>query len=697
MQESVHFTPSSMQPFEGKPPPSRWVQENLTQYIKLDSSQKFLGEVKNFLQELQTEQLVKGRNFAKGAKPSYQMVPTPKKGGKEEFANTSSFNAMQLQVGKQIESFQRMAMIVKEGNPSLSKEMDDASEQLQQIAKSFPKLTEEQGIFLSTLTENMNNTHLPTLSSGKQSEFWQEQMNMLQKMFESTEKTILELGDELQSLEQNVKQKRNVKSATQSLSSSVQAPVKPETFSQMLSQLQTIYVNRQNLSPKEKESLNVFLKALGKVKGKNGVSLPKLTGESLLQEWTNKFVQEHPNASRSQIQGYLDQLLDDSGLGSTKEPFFQEMGSHIRSMIEKPDFPATEGEGKVSFASMEGDKVVRSEQFSTQLAEKSSIDESTTPPLLSTHEMLQGDLSEGIGHTQAKIVGYQETRDSQKAFGAKLGASAADAASKGAGHNSLQHQFAQAILKHYMPDQVRYLRNLAFMLYFDQFGAGIGNDILTHMIGFGTASNDFNISGGLIKGKDGKYTGSPSSETNKISTAKAKAKDRMNQLEKILQYIKKEIQEIQNNPKLTASEKSSTINKLKGFADDASVCLKQVTNLYNIYSQLHVNPVWNKKHTKKIPNEFTISDPANSKWSTTLADDENYVVNGNTKSKPPGGLPAFQANVTSFQTNFSDQSQTQQMMLQMRMTEIQQEWTVVSTVLSALNQLYTYVAQNIYK
>ncbi len=37
------------------------------------------------------------------------------------------------------------------------------------------------------------------------------------------------------------------------------------------------------------------------------------------------------------------------------------------------------------------------------------------------------------------------------------------------------------------------------------------------------------------------------------------------------------------------------------------------------------------------------------------------------------------------------------MQLQMTMTEVQQEWTVVSTALQLLNQMYMTVAQGIYK
>ncbi|MBI3900790.1 MAG: hypothetical protein HY324_01405, partial [Chlamydiia bacterium] len=93
------------------------------------------------------------------------------------------------------------------------------------------------------------------------------------------------------------------------------------------------------------------------------------------------------------------------------------------------------------------------------------------------------------------------------------------------------------------------------------------------------------------------------------------------------------------------------------------------------------------------PPSFTVT-PTSA--LSQLAQDENYVINGQPGQLYPGGMVNCQAEAQSFQQNCSDQSQTQQMSLQMVMTEVQQEWTVVSTAIQILNQCYMTPASAIY-
>ncbi len=82
---------------------------------------------------------------------------------------------------------------------------------------------------------------------------------------------------------------------------------------------------------------------------------------------------------------------------------------------------------------------------------------------------------------------------------------------------------------------------------------------------------------------------------------------------------------------------------------------------------------------------------------SALSQAENFVINGDNKSDPKGGLLNINTMITTDQSHYSSEGQTQQMQLQMTMTEVQAEWTVVSTALQLLNQMYMTVAQGIYK
>ncbi len=82
-------------------------------------------------------------------------------------------------------------------------------------------------------------------------------------------------------------------------------------------------------------------------------------------------------------------------------------------------------------------------------------------------------------------------------------------------------------------------------------------------------------------------------------------------------------------------------------------------------------------------------------WEKKVKAAQNNVVNGNGDAENPGGLDGVYEMVNNFEENTSSQSETAQLKLQLTMTEIQQEWTVVSTALQLLNQSYMTVARNI--
>lgn len=272
-----------------------------------------------------------------------------------------------------------------------------------------------------------------------------------------------------------------------------------------------------------------------------------------------------------------------------------------------------------------------------------------------------------------------------------LGQSAAAGAASGVGSGSLPSDFANAILHKYMPEQQQYLMELAFMLSFDNMGAGIGNALLNKITGFSGAGNSFDFSNDLNSkstSTKNQFSGSVTQAQNQLSTETSNAQHTINQLNSSINYIQQEEKTIEGNSQLTDSQKAQLISKLNSISENMKVALTQANQLYSMLKNMTIEP-GSKTGTFKVVS-------TDGDWQKDLSTDENELINGNSSGTPAGGLVSISSQVTTFQQNYADQSQNQQMMLQMRMTEIQQEWTTVSTAIQLLNQMYMTIAQGIY-
>ncbi|MCH9626863.1 MAG: hypothetical protein S4CHLAM2_04940 [Chlamydiales bacterium] len=292
-------------------------------------------------------------------------------------------------------------------------------------------------------------------------------------------------------------------------------------------------------------------------------------------------------------------------------------------------------------------------------------------------------------------AGTQKAIDQLSKHGKVVGKAMAGAVAKKAASGALPNQFQHAILNKYMPSQEKYLMELAELLMFDNMGAQIGNALLSHITDFSGAASNYDFSNSLHKDGKGQFTGSATEKQNQLSKEISQAEKDQKALGDARQTIKDKVNAIKNNPNLTAAQKKELIDKLNAIDKNLAAAQKNIHTLITQLLGLKITKGSDSKHCK-------ISGPFG--WQKKLGQAEDAVINGVTKSgsnKPGltegGGLVQIAADVNTFQQTYSDQGQNQQMQLQMRMTEIQQEWTVVSTSLQVLNQMYTSIAQSIYK
>lgn len=272
---------------------------------------------------------------------------------------------------------------------------------------------------------------------------------------------------------------------------------------------------------------------------------------------------------------------------------------------------------------------------------------------------------------------------------------------------SLPDDFRHAILDVYMPGQEAYLEGLANLLYFYNRGAEIGNELLTDTLGFSVASNNYNFSNWLQKTGD-HYSGSYSWATGQLDDEKKQVGRDLASISKAIDDIDNEISNVNdpNEEQLSESQKKTLTDQLNADKENLLVARDQLNDLNKVLQTLRVDRVTDDDtHFEVTTHTTTIDDVtfgADKDWATKLPDLEDKVVNGispdpDDPDAPTGGLVSINTTLNANQQKYSDQGQNQQMILQMRMTQIQQEWTIIGIAMQAVNQAYMTFARNINK
>lgn len=753
MQEKVQpLPPPDIKIVEGKPPPNSWVSENVVQYLQGQSQSSLLKDVLTYAQMLQAQQLTQTRPKVVSVKEAFTTIP--EKGSADDIANASTYNTAQGIVKTQIETLEKMNLLMQQGNPKLAPQMNAMLEQLRQIAQAFPHLSPQQMQSLNTILQQLNNS-ATSLPANSQRSFWNAQVVMLQTMMGDNKGNIQDYQDEINELQARVQMLQELIKQVQGMKSTLTAtPPSPKQFQELIENLQSLANRYGQLNPQQQQALGSFFQQLNQFKSGNGQPLSQVLADALIQNKVNEFMQANPKATPAQVTAFLKSFHQQSNLQSSPLPFLQNLGDSIEDVLDKKGFPAVAGYSGQSFASTEEEGVQPNEEALSSILASFSPSAPSSAALENASGALTGTATEEITDNLQKVVGFTKTVNdlsatqdnlgkaaawaigqsysagqppagrfaaqaagpvppAGKGLGAARGAAAPGAAAPGASQQSLPSQFAGAILNHYMPNQQAYLEALAMLLFLDNMGAGFGNTLMTVMNDFNSASTNYDFSNSMHSQPPG-FAGSETKAKQQLSNEKTQCSNdinHVNQAQKDIQsqlkQIKKEIDSINNNPNLSRSQKAAQIKilndmktSLQGFSDNLKIALTQLTQLKAALSQITIGPPTPPQTASKNFNVYGAGGPPTKPptgWQSAIGNAENLVINGNPQGNPPGGLVNIASQVTAFQQNYSDQGQNQQMVLQMQMTEIQQEWTVVSTALQLLNQMYMTVAQAIYK
>ena len=724
MQEKVQPTLHTIKIFEGKIPPNSWVSENIVLYLQTQSKESLLKDVLTYMQTLQSEQLANLRPKITQLKEAF--LPLPEKATSQDVATITTFNTTQGMLKTQIESLLQLVNLLKEGDPKLSQQLDTFLGQLKQMTASFPNLTEQQLKNLTAMIKELTTLAQSTPLSFQRS-FWNTQLKMLQAMMTHNKLNTKELQSEIKELQGRIKMLNNLDELLQNIKNALQA--KPPTQQQLrdlIENLQSLANHSSQFNPQQQQAVINYFQQLNTFKGAKGQSLSQMTADSVVHAKLSEFLKTNPQATPPQVAAYLKSFLHESNLQSSSLPFMKSLGDSIDEVINKKGFPISNGLLDEPLATTQNGKIVPSATIIQEILSGYTPSTDSLNTLGKTASAINVAASNEISENEIKITGFTTAVNELKGINQHLGQAAAFgvgqslvAGSPPPGMSApgdsepLPNQFAHAIIDHYMPQQEAYLRSLAMFLFLDNMGAQFGNTLLNHMLGFGEAADNFDFSNylhskGIGPDEIPNFSGSESQAKAQLSAEKAAAQNALGGVVKSQYDISKAIAQINARlagpPTPTPSQKAilnSMKTKLQGIYNNLTTAYTQLTELFQNLNSIKIGPPNIKGSTPGssfgVYGSGTGQGPPPAKWESKLGKAEGDVINGNPKEKYPGGLVSIQSSTQAFQQDYADQGQNQQMILQMKMTEIQQEWTIVSTALQLLNQMYMSLSQAIYK
>ncbi len=690
--------------FEGKAPPDSWVNENIVRHLQIQSQRSLLTDVLNYVHELQSDQLAKTKGQAP-IKESFAEIP--EKAAPHDISQKAIYNSTQGYLKTEMEFLEDLITTLKQGGDK-DAELDSLLAQLKGMAQSFPKLVEKDLYSLTQIWNKVLSTLEKAPFAAKRA-FWNKELNMLQALMQGNKANLKELQEKIQNLNSKAKNLGSLDEVLQKIQAALAA--KPPSEGQLLElieHLQDLANQSGQLKPEQNQLLSQLFGQLDLLKTSKGESFGQVIANVLLRTKVAEFLNKQPNASVDQIKKFLKQYLDESNLQSSNLKFMSSLGNLLDETLEKKDFPAIPD---YSEADLESGNVQSSIQ---QLRSETATETSTVAGQIEGYKTASRQLTEiqkQLSHASIWSVG-----ESLKTGHTLKGSDPTPPADSGniGGNNSLPWEFQNAVLNHFMPMQEMYLQMMALNLFAINGGADFGNTLLNDMLGFGNANIEFN-SNNWLKGNPPDFSGDAKAAQAALNQEIQACQNAINQLNGSITDTTNEINKLQAELKDTktypigSDARASIQSQYNNLTGPTGVLAQETTNLHQLtdpktgllarLNDLTITAVTPKN--KDDPPQFTVtSKSGNTSWQSNLTTQEGFVVNGNPdpKSPCPGvGLIKLQGNVNAYQQQYQSLGQTQQMTLQLHMTEFSQELQAVTTAMTIINQMYMALAQAFYK
>lgn len=262
---------------------------------------------------------------------------------------------------------------------------------------------------------------------------------------------------------------------------------------------------------------------------------------------------------------------------------------------------------------------------------------------------------------------------------------------------SLGSAFIHLILNTQIPKQENFLNPLIQEVNFNNVAANAVNDLLSITNNFSTSSVYYNLSSYLVESKEGKdlfcgdffeFIGALAKEHEYI----VRDINSCYRAEAFGEALLARVEALAQGHKVTDAQANSMRTQANLYLSFIRIIVEQLAVLDSLLRSLNYKV--EKKDNNYDKDKYKITGPTD--WISTLASLEGYAANGFDNASPSGGLGPMHTLVQTDQHDYLTQSQTQQLNLQNQMTNIQQEWTLVSTSMQVLNGILSHLAAEIY-
>lgn len=316
----------------------------------------------------------------------------------------------------------------------------------------------------------------------------------------------------------------------------------------------------------------------------------------------------------------------------------------------------------------------------------------------------QTKAAEYLNTFQTKIDGlkqaYEDLDPTKASFNASQGGQASlreKAVNSWVESTSLGSAFIHLILNTQIPKQENFLNPLIQEVNFNNVAANAVNDLLSITNNFSTSSVYYNLSSYLVESREGKnyFCGDFFEFLSALAKEREYIARDINSCYRAQAFGKAllaKVEALATGNKVTAAQANSMRTQTNLYLSFIQIIVEQLAVLDSLLRSFYYNPL--QKDGKYDTNKYEIKGPTD--WISTLASLEGYAANGFDKASPSGGLGPMHTLVQTDQHDYLTQSQTQQLNLQNQMTNIQQEWTLVSTSMQVLNGILSHLAAEIY-
>ncbi len=632
--------------------------------------------------------------------------------------NELTYNPPTTDLAYEISYLQQLISMLQQdigSNPTIAAKLQKYQSELAAIMQKYPNLSSDDITTVQNIFNDVN-TYGSQLPDNQKQAFMQTELQLFKTMISANTTNVAELQKEIDAYNTLASAEAQIKDLATLLSLiGSQGLLSPQNQQRFIEDIQSLLAEQGSLPPGTQQYITTALNYIGSLTGgsdSKSFSYSSLIGDSLIYSWTQQYEASTSSPTPDGLKAFLQQKIQQFSQNSPSD-FVTNVTNELNADMKSFPAPA-DGQGILAnftdpnfLATLSSAMVLQPPgqgpaNFLIGIANQMQT-------VIDNAQSSISDMTNSIKEYNALNQIYQQASD--QLF-----------------HNllwtmPLQQSFYEVILDYYMPQQESYLNSLASVLFYSNFGSSMDNSILANITGFSNAGSLYDFYNWLqVRANQGKdyYTGDPAQAQQEVEqeleslqgSGDPPTGGQIGEAESALATIsakEAEILQDEKSGKLTQAQGSKLIAELETTRSQLNAALIKMKDLAKNLSDLQFSPATTSKQVWElvngriervtvytpIPNTFVITTKDGQSTGvvlTNIQQDENTLVNG---SADDGGLPAIYQGVTANQSDWSSQSQTNQMNLQLVMTEIQQEWTIVSSALTSLNQMYLTFARAI--